>query len=88
MGYRYSKDKMDVIERAYEMGFDTAMNEITIALDSESFKKSREYKVDCAELKIKRVEKHIDRHYDSSMSGICEADKTRLNNMKFEVMEA
>ncbi len=85
MHYRYSKEKMDVIERAYEMGYDTAMSEIVTSLSPDSFKKTHKNKEDMPEFKIKRVEKLIDKHYDSSMQGICEADKTRLNDMKFEI---
>ena len=88
MYYRYSKDKMHIVERAYEMGYDTAMSEITECLDPVKRQigvKKVEHTPETIVLRIKKV---IDRHYEISMNGICEADQTRLNNMKFEVVEA
>ena len=87
MGYRYSKEQMHVIERAYIMGYNASMDDIDEAIGNQEFviNGSRKKVEDTPELKIKRVKKLIDRHFEILNDGICEVDKMRLNNMKFEI---
>lgn len=85
MAYRYSKEQMHVIERAYIMGFNCALDEVSARLEAQNVVKYRKKIEDCPEFRIKRVEDLINRHFEISNDGICEVDKMRLNNMKFEI---